>query len=221
MARQPLSLQKAVALITLAGAGVLFAADSAADRALAMAGQIPDAAATERPELARQALAEAERAVAESPNSAQSHLALAIVLGRVSEIQPPNKRLEAARRIREQLDIALRLDPKEPLAWHVLGRWHLELAILPPVVRSLAETFFGKLPEASAEEAETAFRNSMQHGPVRIANHSELGRTLALLGKTREAHAEFEKALSLPAKNREDEDARQRARLALEQLGGR
>lgn len=185
---------------------------------MALAGKIPEVPASERSGLAAKALALAEAGVKENPENAQAHLALAIVLGRVSEIQPPNKRLESARRIREQLDTTLRLDPKEPLAWHVLGRWHLEIAILPPLVRSVAEAFFGKLPAASLDEAEQAFRRSIAFGPPRVANHSELGRTLAAGGELESARDELEKALSLPARDAEDTQAHRRARLALDAL---
>ncbi len=168
------------------------------------AGQIESAPATDRPALAAEALTLALQARDLAPDDAQVRLTLAIVYGRVAQTQPPHEKFQTARKIKDELEAALARDPREPLAWHVLGRWNLELATLNPLLRTIAKAVFGDLPEASLDRAAECFEKSIAYGPSRLANYAELGRTLAAQGKTDAARKNLETALAMPPKDPED-----------------
>lgn len=182
------------------------------------AGQMESAPATDRPALAAEALTLALQARDLAPDDAQVRLTLAIVYGRVAQTQPPHEKFQTARKIKDELEAALERDPREPLAWHVLGRWNLELATLNPFLRAIAKAVFGDLPEASLDRAAECFEKSIAHGPPRLANYAELGRTLAMQGKTDTARKNLQTALAMSPKEPEDAELLERARSTLASL---
>jgi len=169
-------------------------------------------------ELGAKALAAALRAKELAPRNSKVRLSLAIVYGRVAFLESPKRRVEMSRLIKEETDAALALDPKDGLAWHVLGRWNYELANFNPFLKSIAQAVFGKFPDASNEKAVEAFRKSIALGPTRLVNHVELGRALAATGQKDEARSELTKALAMSSAEKDDEEAKARARKALASL---
>ncbi len=177
-----------------------------------------DAAGADRDKLGALAVEFGRRAVTAGPDNAQAHLALAIVYGKVAFLQPPGERLKFSASIKSETEKSLALDPGNDLAWHVLGRWNYELANLGRPMRFLAETLYGKLPEASNEQALACFRKAVALKPGSLANQAELGRTLAALNRKDEARAALEKALAMPSREKDDEETKSRARRALAAL---
>ena len=164
-----------------------------------------------------EALAMYLRAGALQPERAEIHLSLAIAYGRLALQKPPLERLEFARLIQREAQRAVELDPRSDLAWQVLGRWNFEMAGLGGPARFFAQTF-GQLPEASYEKALACFQKAAALQPRRLAPQAELGRTLAALGRKDEARAALEKALAMPAREKDDEETKTRARQARQAL---
>ena len=173
---------------------------------------------SERAELGRSTLDAARRAVAADPNNARAHLSLAIVYGRIAFNEPPRRKIEMSRLIKQEAEIAARLDPKNDYAWHVLGRWNYEIANFNPVLKALAEAIYGKFPNASNEKAVECFQRAIVIQPRRVIHHLELGRAYLALGEKQKAGDELNKGLSLPPIDKDDDDNKQRARATLKQL---
>ena len=70
------------------------------------------------------------------------------------------EQMEAARYIKDSADKAIELDPRNDLAWHVLGRWHRVLSDVNMFKRGLASLIYGKLPQTTTEEAVKCFENA-------------------------------------------------------------
>lgn len=171
---------------------------------------------SEKAELGRSALDAARRAVAADPNNAQAHLSLAIVYGRIAFNEPPRPKIEMSRLIKQEAEIAARLDPKNDYAWHVLGRWNYEIANFNPVLKALAQAIYGKFPNASNEKAVECFQRAIVIQPRRVIHHLELGRAYLALGEKQKARDELNKGL--PSIDKDDDDNKQRARATLKQL---
>ena len=77
---------------------------------------------------------------------------------------------------------------------------------------------YGKLPDASNEKAVEYFTRAIVLQPRRAAHHLELGRAYLALGEMQKARDQFNKGLSLPSTEKDDDDNKQRARTTLEQL---
>lgn len=177
-----------------------------------------EAPTNEKKELGRKAVAAVERAKSLAPDNAQVRLTAAIVYGRVALVESNRRKAELARLIKEEAEATVRLDPQEDYGWHVLGRWNYELANTNPFLKTMGEAIYGRFPAASNEKAAECFQKAVAIDPAQVLHHVELGRAYLALGEKDKARAEFQKALALPSKVKDDESAKQRARLALEHL---
>jgi predicted Zn-dependent protease len=172
----------------------------------------------ERKALQKKALAEAQKAVAADPQSSAARLALAVAYGRVAKDEAPKRQIELSKLIKEEAEEAVRLDPRNDVAWHVLARWNFEMASVNPFLRGLAQVIYGKFPDASTARAEECFRKAIAAGPPRVMHHVEYGLMLVELNRKNDARKQLEIGLSLPAKDQEDEETQQRASQALDRL---
>ncbi len=167
---------------------------------------------------ARKALSYAERAVESSPGNAEAHLAVAIVLGKMTTLMGNRDAIEASKRIKKEAETAVRLDPRADYAWHLLGRWHQALAGMGSLTRGLATLIYGTLPAATNEAAVRCFQRAISLKPDRLIHHIELGRTYAQMGRADEARAAITRGLSMPSTEKDDAETKARGRQTLKQM---
>ena len=168
---------------------------------------------------ARTALSYAERAVKVAPDECDSHLALAICLGRLTPLVGNKEAVEISCKIKKAAETAVKLDPRNDYAWHMLGRWHQALADVGGVTRLVAKVVYGELPAASNDEAVRCFEKSIALNPGRLIHFVELGRTYAQMGKKQEAKQLINKGLAMPNREKDDPETKQRGRKTLQTLG--
>jgi Flp pilus assembly protein TadD len=174
--------------------------------------------ASERGRLGQKALDAAQGAVSADPEDSQAHLSLAIAYGRIALNEPARRKVELSRLIRQEAETATRLDATNDYAWHVLGRWNYELANFNPVLKALAQAIYGKLPDASNERAVECFTKAMALQPRRVVHRVELGRAYLAIGEREKARDAFNKGISLPSAEKDDDNNKARAREMLKQL---
>lgn len=168
-----------------------------------------------REQLAEEALPFAKRAVELDPKSAVSRLSLAVLYGKLAVEGDTGTKIEYSRRIRSDAEEAIKLDPDYAWAWHVLGRWEVEVSKLGMAKRAVIKLFYGGLPEASLEEGIRALKKSVDlEGDVPV-HWVELGFAYQQANRIKEARDCWEKTLELPAKSIYDQDAKKRASAAL------
>jgi tetratricopeptide (TPR) repeat protein len=166
----------------------------------------------------RKALSYAERAVAIAPEQSDPHLAVAICLGKLTPFMGNREMVEASKRIKVSAEKAVRIAPKDDYAWHLLGRWHQSPANIGGATRALAGIIYGKLPEASNEKAVECFRKAIALNPDRLVHFVELGRTYEMMGRKAEAKRYLEQGLSMPDRERDDPETKQRGRASFRKL---
>lgn len=186
-------------------------------RELALSMNDTKSAATKKA-LGEQALSYAQRSVQADPNSAQAHLAAAICYGRLAPFQDNKTKIAYSRKVEAEVRRSLALDPDNDYANHVLGAWNYELANLSGLLRTVARIVYGEIPPASNEDAVKYLKRAVQLAPERVSHHVELGRAYAALDKKDLAKEELNKGLSLPSKEKDDPESKERAREALKQL---
>ena len=164
---------------------------------------------------ARRAMDFAEQAVQAEPKNAQAHLALAIACGKWTDFVDSRTKLALSRQIRDEAEKAIALDPKLDLAYHVLGRWHLSVASVNPLLRFGARLTVGALPPASLSEAVRYLEKAAELSPKTIIHHQYLAIAYQALGKRNEAAHQWRIVLELPATDRGDEEAKREAHAAL------
>ena len=164
---------------------------------------------------ARQALDLAQEAVRADPRNAQAHLALAIADGKWTDFVDAKTKLALSRQVRSEAERAIALDPKLDLAYHVLGRWHLEVSRVNPLLRFGARLTVGELPPASLDEAVRNLEKAAELAPRTILHHQHLALAYQAQGRRSDAAHQWRLVLDLPATEREDEAAKSQARAAL------
>ncbi len=120
--------------------------------------------------------------------------------------------------IKAAADRAIRLDPRNDTAWHVLGRWHQVLANVGAIKRALGGLLFGKLPVTTNEAAVKCFTQAIAINPRRLRHYIELGHTYAQMGNTAEARRYLEKGLAMPNQEHDDPELKVKGRQTLAKL---
>ncbi|MEA3209801.1 MAG: hypothetical protein QOE70_2858 [Chthoniobacter sp.] len=172
----------------------------------------------EKLRLGRIALRYGQRAAALAPDDPEAQLSVAITDGKMLPFLSTKEQVETSPRIKSAVDKTLRLDPRNDLAWHILGRWHRVLADIGGVKRALAEAIYGSLPQGSNEEAARALEKAIALNPSRLMHYIELGRVYLQMGRKDDARKFIIKGLAMPNVEKDDPETKARGREALEKL---
>ena len=161
----------------------------------------------------------ARRAVNIDSTRAKGHLYLSIALGRVALDAGAKERIKLSKEIKKEVDLAIKYDPNDDAAYHVLGRWNRKLSNLSWIEKGFADMFLGGVPEdASEENAVAAFKKAIELKPNHINHHLELGITYEMMGLEEEAKQEFQICLDLPPSDSKDGKYKAQAKEYLEDL---
>jgi tetratricopeptide (TPR) repeat protein len=106
------------------------------------------------------------------------NIVMAFSLGRMTLIQSGKEKVAAAVDIKRYAENAIRYDPSNFKAYHILGRWNYEVSRLNFIERTFARWFFGALPEASLSDAISDYEKSMALRPDFMLNYLELSKAL-------------------------------------------
>jgi len=176
------------------------------------------AAKKDKLELGRIALGYAQLAASIAPDDPEAHLSIAITYGKMLPFMGSKEQVETSPCIKSEVDKTLQLDPRNDLAWHILGRWHRTLAEISGLKRALAGTLYGSLPKGSKEEAEQALKKAIALNPNRLMHYIELGRIYALMGRKNDARRFINKGMSMPDVEKDDPEMKAKGRETLEKL---
>ncbi len=171
-----------------------------------------------RKEQAEKALVYAKRAVALAPENAVNVLSLAVCYGKMAVYSDTRGKITFSRLVKQEAERAAALDPGYDWAHHVLGRWHYEVAGLGGATRIFVKVIYGGLPEASMAEAVRRLERAVELAPARVPHRLELGFAYLAAGRKDAAKESFARGLALPSVERYDEEAKTRAKAALQEL---
>ncbi|HXB30544.1 MAG TPA: hypothetical protein VNW49_12030 [Puia sp.] len=131
-------------------------------------------------------------------NSSEANCAMAFALGRISRVSTTRERVIMAKDVKHYAENAIRLDPSNFRAYHILGRWNYDVSDLSMAERYFARMFYGKLPDASLEDAIADFEKSRSLYPAFILNYYELARSYHRMGQDKKAIAYLRVLLGMP-----------------------
>lgn len=173
----------------------------------------------ERADYYQKGTACAKQAVKIKPEDGKGHLYLSIALGRIALDAGAKERIKLSKEIKQEVDLAIKYDPTDDIAYHVLGRWNRKLANLSWIEKGFADMFLGGVPEeASDENAVAAFKKAVEINPKHINHHLELGITYEMMGLDEEAGQEYQTCLELPKSSSDDDKYKKDAQERLEDL---
>jgi len=151
-----------------------------------------------RLELYTEAKKFAERSVEADSLSSDGHTWLAASIGNIAMFEGGKTKVKLSYAIKRELDRALQLNPKNALAYSILGSFYKALGDVSWIEKQLANVFLGGLPDGGYDESVIAFKKAIELEPDAMRNHLELGKVYLLQDKENDAMAEFQRTLSLP-----------------------
>jgi len=160
----------------------------------------------------------ARKAVSLAPSDANGHAYLAVAVGKLALFEGGKRKVELSKEVKAEAENALRLNPDDDVALHVLAIWNSEMVELGWFLKSFAQLLYGKFPPASLDVAITDLRRATELKPDVIPHHVELGITLASAKRWPEAKAELDKGLALPTAWVTDDHYRALARASQPQV---
>lgn len=159
-----------------------------------------------------------QKAAALAPNDSEAQLSTAITYGKMLPHQGKKEQAEATPRIKAAADRAIKLDPRNDSAWHILGRWHQGLANVSGLKRTFGEILYGKLPTGTNAQSIACFEKAIAINPRRLRHFIEEGRTWAQMGDHAAARRFIEKGMAMPNTEKDDPEMKVRGREALAKL---
>ncbi len=152
----------------------------------------------ERESTFKKAVAYGEAAVKADFNNSNAHTFLAASYGSYAMFIGGREKVKLANRVRDELEIALKLNPDNNIAHSVYGSWHRAVADVSWIGRKLANAFLGGFPQGSIIEAIDHLQQAIRIAPNVLQHHYELA--LAYLDANRKdlAIESLETALHCP-----------------------
>ena len=144
-----------------------------------------------------------------SPTNSEANCVMAIALGRESLTKSGKEKINHAREIKKYVDAAIKSDPNNYKAWHVLGRWHYEISTLNMFERAAVKILFGGLPGASIKESIIAFEKSHSLASGFILNYFEMSKAYKKDDQANKAIAAINTMLLLPNQTEDDNSIKQ------------
>jgi len=160
----------------------------------------------------------AETALKIDAGNADANCAMAMALGRSSMSKSGKEKVVTAREIKKYVDIALKNDPQNFKAWHILGRWHFEISNLNFLERSIAKVLYGGVPPASIKQSIYAFERSRSITPLFLLNYYEMAKAYIEHDNKTKAVSYIKLMLTLPNQTEDDPLIKERGRNLLKDL---
>jgi len=144
-------------------------------------------------------------------NNATAHACVAVCYAKSCDFADIRTKLDYSRNLKRAAEEAIALDPKQDIAYYLLGRWHYGVANVGLWSRAYVKLVYGGLPQASNAEAIVNIRKAITLAPDRIIYHAGLATVYRTTGERRLELAELEKCRDLKPQGLEDEEARRDA----------
>ncbi|HTR41649.1 MAG TPA: hypothetical protein VMH87_08545 [Pseudomonadales bacterium] len=162
-------------------------------------------------DLVAHALTCAQQAVQDNPTNATAHSSLAVCYAKSCNYTDIKTKLAYSRIFKSEAEKAIALDPRQDVAWYLLGRWNYAMANVGLLSRAYVKMVYGGLPQASLEQAVQNFKKACELAPNSILNHAGLAMAYGAAGEKKLEIAELEKCCALKPHSPEDKEAFQDA----------
>jgi tetratricopeptide (TPR) repeat protein len=152
----------------------------------------------EREQFYRKAETFATRAVKEDSLNSDAHTWRGVSIGYIAIYEGVRSKVRMCNEIKNELDKAIKLNPKNDVAYSILGTFYRTLGKVGWIEKQLADLLLGGLPEGGFPEAEQALKKAIDIAPNIIRHRFELGQLYIDMEKPEEAKKVFQSAIDLP-----------------------
>nr|XP_004660845.2 regulator of microtubule dynamics protein 3 isoform X2 [Jaculus jaculus]XP_045013653.1 regulator of microtubule dynamics protein 3 isoform X2 [Jaculus jaculus] len=166
--------------------------------------------ASEKKSYALDGKEEAEAALKKGDDSAESHQWYAVLCGQLAEYEGIQRRIQSGFSFKEHVDKAIALQPGNPKAHFLLGRWCYQVAHLNWLEKKTATALFENPLSASVQDALQSFLKAEELQPgFSKAGRVYISKCYRELGKNSEARRWMKLARELPDITNEDSSFQQ------------
>lgn len=160
----------------------------------------------------------ANKAVKANPNGSDGFTMLAVSEGRLALFKGGKQKVTLSKNVKINAEKALKINPNDDRALHVLGAWNREVATLGFILKAFAKIIYGGLPPASEEKAVEFMEKAVSIAPDQVEHYLELGKCYEEVDKEDEARKAYEKCIALPATEKYDGQFKKEAKELLDDL---
>jgi tetratricopeptide (TPR) repeat protein len=146
----------------------------------------------------------AQRALTADSTNAEANCAMAIAMGRMALVSSGKEKVMHVKEIKKYADIALKYEPRNFKAWHILGKWYFEVSNLNGIEKAAIKILYGGIPAASIDDAIKCYEKSKSIDGTFILNLFELAKTYKKNKQDDKAIENINKLLKLPNRTAED-----------------
>lgn len=169
----------------------------------------------------RTALYLSQKAIKIDSQNANAHYAFAMALGRMSEFASNKTKINNANQIKTESELAIQLNPKLAGPYHILGRWHKEVAGFNGFEKAMINTMFGGMGSGSYTEAIKFFQKAILLEPLNAIHYYELAHSYYKRnqeGDKAQAKNWASKCLLIKPITQDDEETKQKCEKLLKKL---
>ncbi|MCD6163693.1 MAG: hypothetical protein J7K40_14925 [candidate division Zixibacteria bacterium] len=148
----------------------------------------------EQLELYEKASKAAEKTITIDSLLSEGHFEYARDIGKIALFKGIFSSIGLAKKVKKEAEITLKLNPEHDGAYHMLGRWHREVAKKSIIIRAPLG-----LGEADKKKGLALLAKAIELKPDLVHHRLEYGISLLDSGYKKEAYEQFEICLDLPA----------------------
>nr|CAB3244566.1 regulator of microtubule dynamics protein 1-like [Phallusia mammillata] len=187
-----------------------------------LALKVVDISKDEKKALVYEAFEFAKKALEADDYNFASHKWYAITIGDVGDYEGTKIKISNAFIIRDHLQRASELNPKDATTLHCLGMWCFVFADMPGWQRTIASFIFGTPPTSTFPEAAEYFMQAERVDPNFYSiNLLMLGKTYMKMNDKKRAMLFFDRTIHYPIVTAEDEQAKKEAEELLKEVIGK
>ncbi|MGG9962609.1 hypothetical protein [Ferruginibacter sp. SUN106] len=158
----------------------------------------------------------AQTALTLDSTNSEANTSMAIMLGRSTLTKSGKEKVASAKDLKKYVEAAIKSNPSNFLAWHVLGRWHYEISNLNMVERAAVKVFYGGFPPSSLKESIAAFEKSKALTSGFILNYLELAKAYHRNNQDDKAIALLKEMMLIPNHTEDDPTIKETGKKYLE-----
>jgi tetratricopeptide (TPR) repeat protein len=159
------------------------------------------------------------RAIRLAPQAAAAHATVAVCYAKRCNFAGIREQVNYSRLFKLEAEKAIALDPRQDVAFYLLGRWNYEVAHVGLLARTYVRVVYGGLPQASNEAAIENYQKAIALAPDSVLYHAGLATVYQATANRTAAIVEWKKCQTLRPTNSEDRDAQREAAKKLAELG--
>jgi tetratricopeptide (TPR) repeat protein len=138
------------------------------------------------------------------PNSDEANVAMGIAVGRTLLTKSGKEKIAMVKDIKVYADIAIKINPNNFKAWHILGKWNYEVSNLSMLERAATRIFYGGLPAASLKSSIAAYEKARALNPNFSLNYLELAKAYKKNNDKAKAVSLLKIMIPLPVQTEDD-----------------